>query len=221
MNYHVEFDLSFTTNRYPGKYYAFEGIDGSGKTTQVQKLAEYFLLQNREVVITKEPSSADGVVGELIHKILNKEITVPSMTLQYLFAADRALHLDEIVIPALKADKIVISDRSFWSAVAYGIADLQLPENEQERMLVAHNVLALYGGYLVPDKTFVIDVPAYIAMQRVVERKKEQTIYERVETLDKVAKEYEWMAEKFSDVLKIINGTQSVEEVFKAITANL
>ena len=221
MNYHVEFDLSFTSNHYPGKYYAFEGIDGSGKTTQVNKLAEYFRSQNREVVITKEPSGADGVVGELIHKILTKEITVPSMTLQYLFAADRALHLDQIVIPALKQDKIVISDRSFWSAVAYGISDLQLQENEKERMLIAHNVLALYGGYLVPDKTFVISVPAYIAMQRVVERKKEQTIYERVEMLSKVETEYEWMAEKFSDVLKIINGTQSVEEVFDEITTQL
>src|SRR5579859_7495332 len=164
MNYHVEFDLSFATNHLSGKYYAFEGIDGSGKTTQVHKLAEYFQAQGKEVVITKEPSDQDGVVGELIHKILNKEISVPSMTLQYLFAADRALHLDEIVIPALKAGKYVISDRSFWSAVAYGISDLQLQENEKERMLIAHNVLALYGGYLTPDKTFVISVPAYIAM---------------------------------------------------------
>lgn len=221
MNYHIEFELSFTQNHYPGKYYAFEGIDGSGKTTQVHKLADYFRSQHREVVITKEPSGEDGVVGELIHKILNKEIIVPSMTLQYLFAADRALHIDQIVIPALKEDKVVISDRSFWSAVAYGIADLQLPENEKVRMLVAHNVLAIYGGYLVPDKTFVIDVPAYIAMQRVVERKKEQTIYERVDTLSKVAQEYKWMAEKFSDVLKIINGTQSVEQVFGGITTNL
>ncbi len=221
MNYHIEFDLIFANNTYPGKYYAFEGIDGSGKTTQVHKLAEYFQGQGREVVITKEPSDSDGVVGELIHRILTKEISVPSMTLQYLFAADRALHLNEVVIPALKQDKIVISDRSFWSAVAYGISDLNLPDEEKERMLIAHNVLALYGGYLCPDRTFVIDVPAYIAMQRVVERKKEQTIYERVEMLAKVQQEYAWMAQKFPEVLRLINGTQSIDEVFKEVLNNL
>lgn len=221
MNYHVEFDLNFTYNHYAGKYYAFEGIDGSGKTTQVHKLAEYFQSQGKEVVITKEPTEKDGVVGELIHKILNKEISVPSMTLQYLFAADRALHLNEVVIPALEAGRYVISDRSFWSAVAYGISDLQLQENEKERMLIAHNVLALYGGYLVPDKTFVISVPAYIAMQRVVERKKEQTIYERVDMLSKVEQEYEWMAQKFPEVLRIINGTKTVDEVFAEVERSL
>ena len=219
MEFHVEFFLSFARNIYGGKYYAFEGIDGSGKTTQVQKLAEYFHSQGKEVVVTKEPT--EGEVGQLIRKIITKEVTAPTMTLQYLFAADRAMHLEYTVIPALKESKVVISDRSFWSAVAYSITDLQLLENEKERMLVAHNVLSLYGGYMVPDRTFVINVPAYIAMKRVVDRKKEQTMYEQVDTLSKVQQEYVWMAEKFPQVLKIINGTKSMDEVFEEIKSSL
>jgi dTMP kinase len=219
MRYHINFDLELIQNTYSGKYFALEGIDGSGKTTQVEKLAEYFQKSGKDVFITKEPT--DGEIGNLIKKIVTKEITVPPMSLQYLFSADRAAHLEEVVIPALKKSKIVISDRSLWSAVAYGITDLNLQENEKERLLIAYNVLAMYGGYLIPDKTFVIDVPFKIAIERVKERKKEITIYENEQKLSKVQKEYEWMADKFKEILVMIDGTQSIDNVFSQITSNL
>src|SRR5438270_12163728 len=110
MKYHLQFDLQFTTNTYPGKYYAIEGIDGSGKTTQVQRLADYFKQQGKEVFITKEPT--DEIIGTLIHQVLQQKIEIPSISLQYLFCADRAIHLQKEVIPALKEGKIVLSDRS-------------------------------------------------------------------------------------------------------------
>ncbi len=219
MQYHIQFDLQLVTNNFPGKYYAFEGIDGSGKTTQVQKLAEYFRKQGKEVLITKEPTH--NVVGELIHKVIYKEIAMPSMALQHLFAADRSVHLETEVIPALKKGTIVISDRSLWSAVAYGISDLNLKDNEKERLLVAHNVLALYGGYLIPDKTFVIDVPYTTAIDRVEKRGEGQTLYEKAEILSRVQKEYEWLANKFPEILKIINGVQNVEEVFTEVVSSI
>jgi dTMP kinase len=219
MKYNINFDLDLIQNTYPGKYYALEGIDGSGKTTQVEKLAEFIQKDNKKILITKEPT--EGEIGNLIKKVVTKEIILPAMSLQYLFSADRAVHLHEVVIPALKEGKIVISDRSLWSAVAYGIADLNLQENEKERLLIAYNVLAMYGGYLVPDKTFIIDVPFNIAIERVKERKKEITIYENEEKLSKVQKEYEWMAQKFKDILLIIDGAQSIENVFSQIRSNL
>lgn len=219
MIYRISFDLQVVTNSFSGKYYSFEGIDGSGKTTQVHKLANYFISQGKEVVITKEPTH--NIVGELIHKVIYKEITMPSMALQHLFAADRALHLEEEVIPALKSGKIVISDRSLWSAVAYGISDLHLKDNEKERLLVAHNVLALYGGYLIPDKTFVIDVPSTIAIDRVKKRGEENTLYEKTEILSRVQKEYVWLSHKFEEFVKIIDGTQSIEDVYNTIIKNI
>jgi len=215
MTYHIEFDLQLQTNSFSGNYYSFEGIDGSGKTTQVQKLASYCKQAGKEVIVTKEPTH--NTIGELIHKVIYKEISMPSMALQHLFAADRALHLEEEVIPALKSGKIVISDRSLWSAVAYGIADLQLPDNEKERLLVAHNVLALYGGYLIPDKTFVIDVPASVAIERVTKRGEEKTLYEKVDVLSRVQKEYAWLATTFPEFVKLIDGTKSIEDVYMNI----
>ena len=83
MQYHLSFDLSFTSNTYPGKYYAIEGIDGSGKTTQVHYLAEYFTRAGKEVFITKEPT--EEVIGLLIHQVLQEKIDIPSISLQYLF----------------------------------------------------------------------------------------------------------------------------------------
>lgn len=219
MQHHVEFDLKFTENTYVGKYYAFEGIDGSGKTTQVEKLSEYFEKQGKEVFVTKEPTN--GEIGLLIKKIISGQIKIPPASLQYLFAADRGVHLEEEVIPHLKSGKVVLSDRSFWSAVCYGISDLGLDESEKERLLVAYNILALYGGYLVPDKTFVINVPANVAIERIKMRNDKNTLYEKQGTLEKVQKEYVWLAGKFSDKLILIDGTKSVDEVFEEIIANL
>lgn len=204
MKFHLQFDLQFTTNIYSGKYYAIEGIDGSGKTTQVQKLADYFVSQGKKVFITKEPTSA--VIGELIHKVLDKKIKLPFISLQYLFCADRAVHLEEEVIPALKEGKIVLSDRSLWSSVAYGITDLGLEANEKQRLLMAYNLLSMYGGFLIPDKTFFLKVPAEVAVERMNLRQKELTIYEKSEKLKRIEKEYEWLAEQFYKFITIIEG---------------
>lgn len=219
MQYHLSFDLSFTHNSYPGKYYAFEGIDGSGKTTQVHILAEYFQKQGKEVFLTKEPSN--NVIGQLIKKILHKEFSVPASSLQYLFAADRGMHLETDVIPALQKGNVVISDRSFWSAVAYGIADLNLEKGEKERLLLAYNILTIYNSYIVPDKTFIIDVPENLSIERVENRHEEKTLYEYAAKLKKVREEYCWIAEKFKENIVLIDGSQSVEEVFKEVVSNI
>jgi len=221
MNYHLEFNLTFTTNTYPGKYYAIEGIDGSGKTTQVQKLSEYFEKQGKQVCITKEPTN--GIIGELIHQILEKKIQLPFISLQYLFCADRAVHLQEEVIPELQKGKIVLSDRSLWSSVAYGITDFGLPANEKERLLMAYNLLSMYGGFLIPDKTFMLQVPAEIAMERMDKRHKELTIYEQIEKLKKIETEYEWLARQFKDFIVIIQGDRelSIEEVHRLVVSRL
>ena len=74
MKYHIEFDINFKRNEFPGKYIAIEGIDGSGKSTQIEKLFEYFKSQGKEVIKTREPRKDEGLIGELIQKILNPGI---------------------------------------------------------------------------------------------------------------------------------------------------
>jgi thymidylate kinase len=79
MKYHLELDIEFKRNPYKGQYIVLEGIDGSGKTTQIEKLYEYFTSQGKEVVRTREPRKDEGLIGELIQKILNGRTKVPSV----------------------------------------------------------------------------------------------------------------------------------------------
>src|SRR3989338_5534442 len=131
MHYHLDFDIDFLRNPYKGRYIALEGIDGSGKTTQVEKLASHFRSLGKEVVTTREPRKETGIVGKLIFEILQAKKKVPSVALQYLFTADRVMHYLEIIEPALKEGKIVISDRCFWSAIPYGIMDRVMDSGEE------------------------------------------------------------------------------------------
>ena len=205
MKYDISFQLELKQNAFSGKYFAIEGIDGSGKSTQAKLLAEYFSRQGEAVLLTKEPT--DGPIAKLIYQVLHKELSVPPISLQYLFCADRAVHLEEVVTPALKEGKIVISDRSLWSAVAYGIADQNLPEDQKERILVAYNaVLALYGGFLIPDKTILLDIPFEVSIARTELRNQSRSIYDGSEKLRRILKEYLFLAHKFPEVITRVEG---------------
>lgn len=125
MKYHIEFDIDFKRNASKGLYIALEGIDGSGKTTQAEKLVATLQSQGREVVRTREPRKDVGLIGKLIQEILHGQTTVSPVAFQYLFSADRQMHHQELILPALEAGKVVVSDRCFWSAIPYGILDNQ------------------------------------------------------------------------------------------------
>lgn len=220
MKYHLQFDLSFTRNSFDGKYFAFEGIDGSGKSTQADLLTHYFEAQGKEVLRTKEPT--DGVIGQLVRRVLNKELTVPAISLQYLFCADRAVHLQDVVIPALKEGKIVISDRSLWSAIAYGIVDQGVPEEEKDHMLVSQNVMSMYGGFLIPDKTFILDLPFEEAEERIDLRGEKISMYDKSEMLRKIRKEYLFLAQKFPEVFTVVEGDHghNPEEIHQRVVSS-
>ena len=89
-----------------GKLYVFEGLDGSGLTTQAALLRNYFLSKGKEAVLTKEPT--DGLIGGIIKAALRDEWKTNPLALQMLFAADRAHHLTTEIEPALKKNKVVI-----------------------------------------------------------------------------------------------------------------
>ena len=90
MKYHIALDVDFRRNATNGTYIAIEGIDGSGKSTQVAHLEKYFSGNGRQVVVTSEPTRTT-VVGKLIHDVLQATITIPSPALQYLYSADRVI----------------------------------------------------------------------------------------------------------------------------------
>ena len=99
-----------------------EGLDGAGLSTQAALLARYLRDKDEEVILTKEPTTSS--IGNLIKAALKHEWNPSPLALQLLFAADRAHHLQNEIEPALRENKIVISDRYILSSLAFGSIDV-------------------------------------------------------------------------------------------------
>lgn len=219
MKYHVELDIELKKNPYKGLYIALEGIDGSGKTTQAKHLAEYFRSKGKSVIETREPRK-EGIIGDIVQKVLTGKIKMSSITLQYLFSTDRTIHHEELVIPSLKKGQIVITDRCFWSAVVYGILDRTGGKYDYKTgdfLLIAHSILSMYHQFLVPDYTFCLDISLKTALSRIDQKHAKKEIYEKEEKLKKLIKGYDWLNKKFAKEITVIPGEGKVEEVTKEI----
>lgn len=221
MKYKVNFELELKKNPYDGFYIALEGIDGSGKTTQAEELKKYFEKKGKEVIVTYEPRRT-GAVGELVHRVLQEEVMLPRVGLQYLFAADRAMHQEDLIIPALKAGKVVISDRNFWSGIAYGILDkggLKMGKDSADQLMVAMSLLSFYHQFVSPDITFYLDVKVDTAMDRLSHKDRKAELYEKKDLLTSVQEIYDWMVKKFPGALVDIDGNLGKDEVLKELIA--
>lgn len=100
-------------NSYKGKFIVFEGLDGSGQSTQSGLLRDFLIKKGYKVLLTKEPT-LNSKFGKKIKRVLNKKERVSAKKLQELFTQDRKEHLEKTIIPALKKGEIVISDRYFF-----------------------------------------------------------------------------------------------------------
>ncbi len=140
----------------PGVLIALEGIDGSGKSTQTQLLAAGLTKLGREVVLTKEPT--DGITGQKLRRYLSGPARHLSPEDElHLFIADRREHVEQIIKPGLDAGKIVITDRYYFSSVAYQGALGIDPDR----------ILALNESFAPrPDLVFILNLNVPQAMKR-------------------------------------------------------
>jgi len=192
-------------NPYPGKFIVFEGLDGSGQSTQTRLLKDFLTKKGYQVVSTKEPTFSSKA-GKKIRAILKRAVDVRAQQLQKLFAQDRKEHLEKLIIPALKEGKIVISDRYFFSSFAYGRASgLNL------KWLIKIN-----DEFLLPDITFLLKVSPKICLERIKKRKRKKTLFEEKEILEEVWKNYQKLTKKFGSIY-VINGEKARDKVFKEI----
>lgn len=223
MKYHVGFDIELKKNPYKGTYIAIEGIDGSGKTTQVEKISEYFRSKGKSVIQTREPRK-EGIIGNIVQKVLTGELKMSSVALQYLFSTDRVLHHEEVIIPALRSGKIVVSDRCFWSAIVYGILDRtggQYDYKEVDFMLIVHCVLSMYHRFISPDYTFYLKTSLDTAFSRIRKKNDVKEIYEDERKLKKVIEGYDWLSQKFAKEIITIDGEEEVGGVTRRTVSKI
>lgn len=215
MKYTVTFDIAFKKNPYAGKLIAIEGLDGSGKTTQAQLLSKKLKDSGIVSFCTKEPT--DEPTGKMIRQVLSGELRMPPVALQYLFNADRAVHQEQFV-ENLKKGEYVITDRYFWSSVAYAIGDM---ERIDDYYLTVFSLLSFYNQFLIPDKTFYLQVQPQTGTDRIEEAGKKREIYDHEEKLIKIQKGYEFLLQKFPEKFVIIDAEQSIDDVAKKIVENV
>lgn len=193
-----------------GIFITFEGVEGAGKTTQIQRLATVL---GPDVVLTREPGGTP--VSERIRDIFLTSDRITTMTELLLIAAARAQHVDERIRPALAANQIVICDRFTDATVAYqgyrGGIDLE----------IIHQLNQVATGGLTPDITFILDLPPEIGLQRQQqgEMHRDRLDKEPLEFHRKVREGYLTVAKAEPHRVKLIDATQSPDAVHAALLA--
>lgn len=195
-------------------FITFEGPDGSGKTTQINKLVKFLEESNVPFVFTREPGTQHSKASGKIREILvDKENQIPPLTEAMLFAADRKMHLDQVILPALKENKLVICDRYVDSSLAYQGAGRQLGI-EKIKLL---NEIAIESKY--PDYTFFFDLKPEDSKLRINNREESRDRFELSgESFnERVYQGYLDVIKLFPERFVIIDASKPIDEVFEQL----
>jgi|TARA_B110000977_G_scaffold21036_1_gene25121 dTMP kinase len=191
-----------------GSFITFEGIDGSGKSTQARKLAEHLQAQGRDVILTREPGGSEGA-EEIRTLVLQGEPDRWSAETEILlFTAARRDHLERTILPAIDAGKVVICDRFADSTRMYqGLSrgDLRGTVDQLHKLMIGRE----------PDMTILIDMDSDAGLSRALSR---QGVEERFETFGadlqaQMRTGFLSLAEEFKERFLVINGARSIDEV--------
>jgi len=199
-----------------GLLITFEGIEGSGKSTQIELLKTRLKDLNLPVSVTRQPGGTR--IGESIRKILldPKHTAMHARAELLLYAADRAQHVAEVVQPELDADRICLCDRFADSTTAYQGAGRAI-ENEDIQWL---HRFAMQG--CMPDLTLLLDLPEKTGLSRVAKAGNPDRIEsEALEFHQRVRASFLKIAELEAERVKVVDGMQSVEAVAEAIWAHV
>jgi dTMP kinase len=193
-------------------FVTFEGVDGSGKSTQARLLADWLRSEGREVVLTREPGGTS--VGEQIRELLLHGEGMAPWAEAALFAAARAQLVDEVIRPALARGADVVSDRYLDSSLAYqGVArGLGV-----ERVLEL-NLLATSG--LLPDRTFLLALPPEDAEARRGDRP-DRIEREGSAFADDVDRAYREIARVFSKRVAVVDAGRNPEDIAETVRGQL
>ena len=163
------------------KFIVIEGLDGSGKSTQIRKLAENLKAEGIPCLATRQPS--DGKVGEMARAATKSGFPLENETIALLFAADRYQHYHDEISPALKAGKYVICDRYYYSNLAY-----QGQGPDSFNRILSYNQQIMRTGK--PDITIFLDVAPEECIRRIKHSRQEISIYETQAKLEQMRERY-------------------------------
>lgn len=199
-----------------GLFISIEGGDGSGKTTQMNLLKAYFSQQGREVYLTREPGGT--LISEKIREIIldKNHMEMAHMTEALLYAASRAQHVAEFIVPHIEKEHVVICDRFVDSSIVYQGMGRGLGIEAVETI----NNYAIMGH--MPDMTILLDLPP----EEGLIRKKQQRALDRLELAtddfhQAVNEGFRVLAKRYPDRVVVIDATQSIEAIHQAIIDHL
>lgn len=189
-----------------GLFITMEGPDGSGKSTQIQYMKEYFETNGIPVLFTREPGGT--LIGEKLRSIiLDKEnAEMCDMTEALLYAASRAQHVEELIKPALEEGKVVVCDRFIDSSIAYQGYGREL--GDAVRVI---NEYAVSG--CMPDLTFLMELDPSIGKSRISADVQDRLELEKIEFHNRVFEGYEEIAKLYAARFVRVNAAREKEEI--------
>jgi dTMP kinase len=194
-------------------FVSFEGVDGSGKSTQAALLADALRGEGVEVVATREPGGT--ALGEGVRALLLDGGRIEPWTEAALFAAARAQLVEEVVRPALARGAWVVCDRFLDSSLAYQGAARGLGI---DRVLELNRLVT---GGLLPDRTFLLTIPAAVARGRLSGTAPDRIEREGETFAQAVARGYDEVASRFPERIVVLDGRQPPEWLAAAVRAAL
>ncbi len=192
-----------------GVFITFEGGDGSGKSTQIQSVRDWFESRGREVIVTREPGGTE--LGTEIRRLVqNGPEDVDARTEALLYAADRAYHVATVIGPALERGAVVLGDRYIDSSLAYQGAARSLGVDE----IASLSAWATQGLY--PSLTFLLDLPPEVGARRRTDAP-DRMERESMDFHERVRHQYLRLADAEPDRIVVIDAVGTVDEVFSEI----
>ncbi|NBI30787.1 dTMP kinase [Chengkuizengella marina] len=205
-----------------GLFITFEGPDGSGKTTQIQQLANTLIKQGYDVITTREPGGTR--ISDLLRNILlsTEYQEMKDQTEVLLYAASRSQHVHEVIVPALQQNKIVLCDRYIDASMAYQSVGLGIAKKTIKEI----NHFASSG--LQPKRTYMMDVSVKESKNRLSQRtnKKGEIILDRIEQKahdyhKKVREGFLQIAKENPDRVYLINANQPIDVISEEILEDM